>query len=109
VAEQQRKREGRERDGRRELGGLDPHRNAQQPARIDELQEQTDDQLRQGDPQQLSLACWSLVHGLSALLINGAIPAPVGAAAERRLIEGVVRLLGEGLNAANQPRSPSRH
>jgi AcrR family transcriptional regulator len=54
-------------------------------------------QLRNGDPDQLSLACWSLVHGLSTLLINGAIRRPPTAAAERKLVEGLLRLLGEGL------------
>jgi AcrR family transcriptional regulator len=53
--------------------------------------------LRQGDPDQLALASWSLVHGLSTLIINGAIPAPTSAAAERELVMGMVKLLGVGL------------
>jgi len=54
-------------------------------------------ELRQGEPDQLALASWSLVHGLSTLIINGAIPAPASAAAERELVKGLVGLLGVGL------------
>lgn len=53
-------------------------------------------QLRRKGADQVSLACWSMVHGLSTLLINGAIPHP-GPAAARAMIEGLLRLLGEGL------------
>jgi len=56
-------------------------------------------ELRAGEPDQLALASWSLVHGLSTLIINGAIPAPAGAAAERDLVRGMVGLLGVGLYA----------
>jgi len=56
-------------------------------------------ELRQGEPDQLALASWSLVHGLSTLLINGAIPAPPNAAAEREMVMGIVGLLGVGLYA----------
>jgi AcrR family transcriptional regulator len=56
-------------------------------------------QLRGKDADQVSLACWSMVHGLSMLLINGAIPAPAGPDAVRGMIEGLLRLLGEGLFA----------
>lgn len=53
--------------------------------------------LRHGDPDQLALASWSIVHGLSMLLIGGAIPAPPGAAAQRELVKGIVGLLGIGV------------
>jgi AcrR family transcriptional regulator len=56
-------------------------------------------ELRAGDPDQLALACWTLVHGLSTLLINGAIPAPSTAAGERELVAGLLDLLGDGLAA----------
>jgi len=56
-------------------------------------------ELRGGEPDQLALASWSLVHGLSTLIINGAIPAPASAAAERDLVRGMVGLLGVGLYA----------
>ena len=55
--------------------------------------------LRAGDPDQLALASWSLVHGYSTLLINGAIPRPTTAAAERELVTALIKLLGEGLYA----------
>ena len=58
-------------------------------------------------PHQLALACWAMVHGLSTLVINGAIPVPMmnsavpapAAAAERQLVTGVLNLLGDGLRA----------
>jgi AcrR family transcriptional regulator len=56
-------------------------------------------ELREGNPDQLALACWSLVHGASALLINGAIHRPPSASAERELVTGLLRLLGEGVYA----------
>jgi AcrR family transcriptional regulator len=65
-------------------------------------------ELRQGDPDQLSLACWSLIHGLATLLINGAIPAPANAAAERQLVGGLLGLLGEGVYAQRADRANPR-
>jgi AcrR family transcriptional regulator len=56
-------------------------------------------ELRAGEPDQLALASWSLVHGLSTLIINGAIPAPASSTAERDLVRGMVGLLGVGLYA----------
>jgi AcrR family transcriptional regulator len=58
--------------------------------------------LRAGDPDQVSLAAWSLVHGLGMLIIDGIVPpALVATAAQRRaLTEDLVRLLQEGLAAA---------
>jgi AcrR family transcriptional regulator len=55
--------------------------------------------LRPGDPDQVSLACWSLVHGLATLLINGAIPVPPSAGAVRQLVTNLVRQLGVGIYA----------
>jgi AcrR family transcriptional regulator len=57
--------------------------------------------LRAGDPDQLSLAAWSLVHGLGMLIIDGNVPpALVATAAQRRaLTEGMSRLLEDGLAA----------
>ena len=57
-------------------------------------------QLKPGDPDQLSLACWSLVHGLSMLIVNGAFPPPASASAERRMVTDLVGLLGSGLFTA---------
>jgi AcrR family transcriptional regulator len=56
--------------------------------------------LRHGDPDQMSLAAWSLVHGLSMLLIEGQLdPALARGAAARGLTDAVVRFLEHGLRA----------
>jgi len=57
--------------------------------------------LRAGDPDHLSLAAWSLVHGLGMLIIDGNVPPPlVATAAQRRaLTEEMTRLLEGGLAA----------
>jgi hypothetical protein len=54
-------------------------------------------ELKAADADQVALACWSLVHGLSTLLINGAIARPASPAAERALIEALLRMLNEGI------------
>jgi len=54
-------------------------------------------ELRKGDTDEVALACWSLVHGLSMLFIHGAVPKPETAKLERALTERVVLLLGEGI------------
>jgi hypothetical protein len=56
-------------------------------------------ELKAGDPDQVALACWSLVHGLSTLLINGAVPAPPSHAAERALVATLLRMLCNGIEA----------
>jgi AcrR family transcriptional regulator len=57
--------------------------------------------LRAGDPDQLSLAAWSLVHGLGMLIIDGKLPAALVAdqAAVRALTESTTRVLFQGLKA----------
>ncbi|MES1157808.1 MAG: TetR/AcrR family transcriptional regulator [Haliangium ochraceum] len=60
-------------------------------------------ELRAGDPERVSLACWSLVHGLATLLINSAIPSPSTPAAQRELVIGIVRLLNEGIGRGTPP------
>jgi AcrR family transcriptional regulator len=57
--------------------------------------------LRAGDPDQLSLAAWSIVHGLGMLIIDGNVPPTlVATVAQRRaLTDGMSRLLEEGLAA----------
>jgi AcrR family transcriptional regulator len=57
--------------------------------------------LRAGDADELSLAAWSLVHGLGMLIIDGNVPPPlVASAAQRRaLTEGLLRILEDGLGA----------
>ena len=55
-------------------------------------------ELQPGDADVQALACWSMVHGLSMLIVNGAVPAGSGKA-QRQLIEQLLRLLGTGLYA----------
>jgi AcrR family transcriptional regulator len=64
-------------------------------------------ELRDGDPDVLSLATWSMVHGLSHLLINGAVPKVdgSGAAAAGGLAETILRFLGRGID---RPEVPGR-
>jgi AcrR family transcriptional regulator len=56
-------------------------------------------ELRGGDPDFVSLSCWSMVHGLSALLSSGAIPVPASQPALRELVVGQLRLLSQGIAA----------
>ncbi len=62
--------------------------------------------MRAGDPDQLSLAAWSLVHGLGMLIIDGNVPPElVRTAAQRRaLTEGLTQLLEQGLAAPSVRR-----
>ena len=64
-----------------------------------------DGELRGGDPDLVSLSCWSMVHGLSALLSSGAVPAPPTAAAQAELARALIGLLGQGI-AARELRPP---
>jgi AcrR family transcriptional regulator len=58
-------------------------------------------ELRQEDPEVLSLACWANIHGFSHLFVNRALDpakgAPLAQAAAERLAERLVRLLGSGI------------
>ena len=62
-------------------------------------------ELQPGDADVQALACWSMVHGLSMLIVNGAVPVGSGKAqrqlgkAQQHLIEQLLRLLGTGLYA----------
>jgi AcrR family transcriptional regulator len=54
--------------------------------------------LRAGDPDEMALAAWSLVHGLGMLAIDGALAHRiVGATAFKRTAERLTLLLQEGL------------
>jgi AcrR family transcriptional regulator len=55
-------------------------------------------ELRDLDPDLLAFASWSMVHGLSHLLINRAVLLP--AEAIDGVVETVLRLLGDGINRA---------
>jgi AcrR family transcriptional regulator len=71
----------------------------------------TQGRLRAGDPDQVSLAAWSLVHGLGMLIIDGNVPPPLVATAAQRsaLAEGLLRMLEGGLAAPalSPPRRPT--
>jgi AcrR family transcriptional regulator len=56
-------------------------------------------ELRQADPDLVSLAAWSMVHGLSHLLISGSVEPPGGGAAVDGLTDALLALLGEGIAA----------
>jgi AcrR family transcriptional regulator len=51
--------------------------------------------LRAGDPDRLSLACWSMIHGLATLIINRAIPPHLGAG--EQLAGAMMDLLADGI------------
>ena len=54
--------------------------------------------LARGDPDELALASWALVHGLGMLAIDRALePKVSGAAAVKQVTAGMARLLQEGL------------
>ena len=54
--------------------------------------------LRAGDPDELALAAWSMVHGLGMLAIDGALaPKLAGAADFKRVAGRLTALLQEGL------------
>jgi AcrR family transcriptional regulator len=59
-------------------------------------------ELRTADPDAVSLAVWSMVHGLSHLLISRAVARPGLDPSDPAMIEGLVdtvlRLLGEGIS-----------
>lgn len=58
-------------------------------------------ELKPGDPDEVALACWSMVHGFSTLLINGAVPPLPSRAAERALIQSLLRMLDSGIAAGS--------
>jgi len=56
--------------------------------------------LRDADPDEMSLAAWSMVHGLGMLLIEGQLdPAQSRGAGARAVTEAVIRFLEQGLRA----------
>lgn len=54
--------------------------------------------IRDGDPDLVSLAAWSMVHGLSHLIINHAVESPKSAAALASMVDSIIAMLGDGLN-----------
>jgi AcrR family transcriptional regulator len=56
--------------------------------------------LRKGDPDELSLAAWSMVHGLSQLFVDGQLSdRATDDVAARALVDSAVRHLESGLRA----------
>jgi AcrR family transcriptional regulator len=55
--------------------------------------------MRGGDADTLSLACWTMVHGLSHLLINDAVAVPSGPPTEA-LTETLLRVLHVGVRTS---------
>ena len=54
-------------------------------------------ELRAADPEHVTLACWSMVHGLAGLIMNGALP-PMAPEALRETCMQLLRHLGEGID-----------
>ena len=66
----------------------------------------TNGELRAGDPDQVSLAAWSLVHGLSMLKIDGALPGVMDEPEQvRGVTDALVQMLATGLAAPARNRS----
>ena len=56
-------------------------------------------ELRKADPEETTLACWAIVHGLSMLIIDGAVPKPETRELERSLTERLVGMLSHGIES----------
>jgi len=54
-------------------------------------------ELNKADVDDVALACWSIVHGLSMLLIHGAVPKPDTPQLEAALVERLLGLLSHGI------------
>jgi hypothetical protein len=66
-------------------------------------------ELRHTDGDVMAFACWSLIHGFSTLITNGAIP-EVAEGTERKLATQMMDLLGRHRSSgrrAKQPLNPS--
>lgn len=58
-------------------------------------------ELRKAEVDDVTLACWSIVHGLSMLLIHGAVPKPDRREIEIALVERLLALLSNGIENAS--------
>jgi AcrR family transcriptional regulator len=54
-------------------------------------------EVRAGEPDQIALAAWSLIHGFSMLVIEGRLPSLGSSAALRGMTEALLRSLERGL------------
>jgi AcrR family transcriptional regulator len=55
-------------------------------------------ELTKAEVDDVALACWSIVHGLSMLLIHGAVPKPETPQLEAALVERLLGLLSRGID-----------
>jgi hypothetical protein len=54
--------------------------------------------VQRGDPEELAVAAWALVHGLSELLVDGQLRGRVGSARQAEALAArVTKLLQTGL------------
>ena len=56
-------------------------------------------EFRKADPDEVALACWSMVHGVSGLVNNGAFPSDTAAAPRREQCARLLRHLGHGIDS----------
>ena len=61
-------------------------------------------ELTRGEVDDVTLACWSIVHGLSMLLIHGAVDKPATPQLEAALVERLLGVLSRGIE-----RHPAAH
>lgn len=54
-------------------------------------------ELAKAEVDDVTLACWSIVHGLSMLLIHGAVPKPETPQLEAALVERMLGVLSRGI------------
>jgi AcrR family transcriptional regulator len=65
-------------------------------------------QLRAGDPRQLALPAWSMVHGLSMLLVDEQLDALFDVVYAEALANAVIDVVVRGLSPAASPASTRR-
>lgn len=65
-------------------------------------------ELRSEDVEQVTLAAWSLVHGLATLLNNGAVRLPDRGPTQASLTRAIVRMLEDGIARPNRGTKPRK-
>src|SRR5882724_9540723 len=70
---------------------------------------QSDRSVRRGDPEEMAVAAWALVHGLSALLVDGQLKEHARTRRDAEILAGrITTYLQTGLGAAATSRRASR-
>jgi AcrR family transcriptional regulator len=65
--------------------------------------------LREAEPAEVALACWSLAHGLAALALDGQLQgSPLSRRGEPALAEALTRLMYRGLAPGAPRAAPAR-